>query len=238
MSRLFRQVSLLLIIIVSHFFEAKSQVDLDLKSSITSRHYWRGIMVSRSINYEGDLVLTNRKFKFGVWGGYAFDNKYSEFDFHTGYKLSENISFEIWDLYASRDRESIDDYEYFDFDKTSTNHLLDASIHFYFNQKFPLKVSWSTMVWGRDLDEYKNQNYSSYLELSYPIVVKKMRLIFYMGINVFENSLYGEKTNLVDIGFTASKDITLNNTLKIPIWARIAINPEAETSNFIIGINF
>jgi len=216
----------------------KSQTSLELKSSLTSRHYWRGIMVSNSANYEGDLILQVNNFKFGAWGGYAFDNEYSEFDFHFGFTISKHLSIEIWDLYASRDRASIDEYDYFDFDRKSTNHLLDASINYSFGNNFPLTICWSSLVWGRDLDEHNNQNFSSYLELAYPINIKDTHVKFYMGTNVFENSMYGSHTNIVNMGLSASRNLKLNEYLSLPVWAKMAINPEAETANLIVGINF
>jgi hypothetical protein len=216
----------------------KSQVKIDLNSSITTRHYWRGIMVSNSINYEADLVVGTPNFSFGAWGGYAFDNEYSEFDFHMDYRLSDRLSISLWDLYASRDRSSIDQYDYFDFDRKTTNHLLDASINYTFGPKFPLSICWSTLLWGRDLDEHGNQNYSSYLELAYPITIGDTNVRFFMGANVFENSTYGENTNIVNMGLTATKQLKINENLQLPIWGTLAVNPEMETANLILGINF
>jgi len=215
---------------------ANSQVRLNLNSSITSRHYWRGIMVSNSVNYEGDLVLTAKNFSVGAWGGYAFDNSYSEFDFHVDYRVSDHFSISIWDLYASRDRSSIDQYNYFDFDRKATNHLIDASMCYSFGQKFPLSVSWSTLIWGRDLDEHGDQNYSSYMELAYPIQVDAMHVQLFAGLNVFENSVYGEHTNIVNMGLTVTKQIDINEKLQIPVWATVALNPEAQIANLIVGI--
>lgn len=236
MKKLFISISILLLLL--NCGVVKSQSKLTLNSSITSRHYWRGIMVSNSANYEGDLLFTSGSFKFGAWGGYAFNNEYSEFDFHIGYRLSENLSVELWDLYASRDRASIDEYDYLDFKQETTNHLLDASLHFKCGNQFPLSISWSTLIWGRDLDHHKNQNYSSYLDLAYPIKIKDTKVDFNLGLNVFENSIYGENTNVIDIGLSASRVLKINSELEIPIWAKLAINPEAETSNLIVGFNF
>lgn len=238
MKRFITSTFLLLSLTGFAFSEVKSKTSIKLNSNITSRHYWRGIMVSNSANYEGDLVLTTGNFNFGAWGGYAFNNEYSEFDFHFGYKLSERLSVELWDLYASRDRASIDEYDYFDLRKETTNHLLDASIHFKCGEKFPLTISWSSLIWGRDLDQHKNQNYSSYLGLDYPVRIRDIKIKFNLGLNVFENSLYGEHTNIVDLGLTASRNLKVNTELQIPIWAKLAINPEAETANLIVGFSF
>ncbi len=226
-----------IVIAIGSFSTAKSQTKLDLNTSITSRHYWRGIMVSNSANIETNFEVSNSKFSFGAWGGYALDNNYSEFDLHMDYKISRQLSISAWDLYASRDRASIDEYKYFNFNRKSTNHLVDVTVKYTIAPSFPLSLSWSSMVWGRDLDKDGNQNYSSYMEFSYPVEFHKTDIQFFLGSNVFENSIYGKHIGIVNAGLTATRKIKVNEKLEIPIWGTIAINPEAETANLILGIN-
>ena len=228
---------LAIMLLSGNIAEAKSKTKFELNPSLTSRHYWRGIMVSRSVNIETDLILKNRNFTFGAWGGYALDNTYSEFNFHLGYNITPQLTFLLWDLYASRDRQSIDDYDYFDFDVKTTNHLYDASLIYSFGKKLPLTIALSTMVWGRDLDENNNQNYSTYLEFNYGVNVEKMKLTCFVGMNMFDNGAYAKKTNLVNVGVKAVKKVKIGE-LTIPVWSTVAINPDSKTANFILGIDF
>ncbi|TKG91925.1 hypothetical protein EYV94_20135 [Puteibacter caeruleilacunae] len=215
-----------------------AQVKLELNSTITTRHYWRGLMISNSSNYEGDLVLRTSNLQLGAWGGYAFNGEYSEFDFHVGYDLSDKFTISVWDLYASRDRSSIDDYDYFDLNRKTTNHLIDISAKYKISNDFPLSVYWSTLVWGRDLNEKNEQRYSSYVELDYPVNIGHSIVDFYAGFNLVEESMYGKDINAVDVGVTATKYFRINDNLTFPLWAKVAINPEAGTSNLILGLQF
>lgn len=235
----FRLATLLvLIILVSINLSTNAQGKVSVSPSLTSRHYWRGIMVSNSANLEVDMAYTNKNFTFGAWGGYALDNTYSEFDFHVGYKFNEFVNIAVWDLFANRDRASIDDYNYFDLDKKTTNHLIDATVNFNFGEKFPLTASWSTMLYGRDLNAEGNQNYSSYLELGYPATISGQKISFFAGMNMFEECVYGQSVGFVNVGASASHDIKISDNYSLSTWAKIAINPQAETANLIFGVNF
>ncbi|MFA8436444.1 MAG: hypothetical protein ACEPOZ_18195 [Marinifilaceae bacterium] len=215
-----------------------AQGRVEVSPSVTTRHYWRGIMVSNSANFEMDMSYKTDKFTFGAWGGYAFDNTYSEFDFHIGYKFNDYVDVAIWDLYANRDRASIDQYNYFDFDRATTNHLIDATVNFHFGEKFPMRMSVSTMLWGRDLDEHGNQNYSTYLEFGYPVQLAGHKVDLFAGMNVFENCVYGQSTGFVHVGATGYKTIKITDRFSVPVWATVAVNPQAETANLILGITF
>ncbi|MGQ1909895.1 hypothetical protein ACT3CE_08910 [Marinifilum sp. RC60d5] len=227
-----------MIILFASNLNVDAQGKVSVSPSVTTRHYWRGIMVSNTANFEMDLAYTNNNFTFGAWGGYAFDNTYSEFDFHVGYKFSDHFNVAVWDLFANRDRASIDDYNYLDLDKSTTNHLIDASFNFYFTDNFPLSVSWSTMLYGRDLDEDGDQNYSTYVEFGYPVKIGGETVSLFAGLNPFENQVYGESFGFVNIGASATREIKINDNFSLNAWAKVGINPQAETANLILGIGF
>jgi len=229
---------LVLTLLLSSNLTTNAQGKVTVSPSLTSRHYWRGIMVSNTANLEVDMAYTNKNFTFGAWGGYGLDNTYSEFDFHVGYKFNEYVNIAVWDLYANRDRATINDYNYLDFDRKTTNHLIDATININFGENFPLTASWSTMLYGRDLDAEGKQNYSSYLELGYPVEIGGQNISFFAGMNMFEECVYGQSVGFVNVGASASHDIKISDNYSLSTWAKIAINPQAETANLIFGVNF
>ncbi|MBN2598536.1 hypothetical protein [Labilibaculum sp.] len=229
---------LVLVIIMASNLTVNAQGKVSVSPSVTTRHYWRGIMVSNTANFEMDLAYTNNNFTFGAWGGYAFDNTYSEFDFHVGYKFSDHFNVAVWDLFANRDRASIDDYNYLDLDKSTTNHLIDASFNFYFTEQFPLSLSVATMLYGRDLDAEGNQNYSTYVEFGYPVKIGGETVSLFAGLNPFENQVYGESFGFVNIGASATREIKITDSFSLNAWAKIGVNPQAETANLILGIGF
>jgi len=229
---------LVLTILLSSNLTTNAQGKISVSPSITTRHYWRGIMVNNSANFEVDMAYTNKNFTFAAYGGYAFDNSYSEFDFHVGYKFNDHFNIAVWDLFANRDRATINDYNYLDLDKSTTNHLIDASLNFYFTDNFPLSISLNTMLYGRDLDANGDQNYSTYVEFGYPVKIGGETVSLFAGLNAFENQVYGENFGFVDIGATVTRTVKITENFSLITWAKVAINPEAETGNLIFGINF
>ena len=227
----------LMFIMVSNL-TVNAQGKVTVSPSVTTRHYWRGIMVSNSTNVEVDMVYTNDNFTFGAWGGYALDNEYSEFDFHVGYKFNDHFNVAVWDLFANRALQSIDDHDYLDLDRKTTNHLIDASLNFYFTDKFPLSVSVSTMLYGVDIDADGDQNYSTYVEFGYPVKIGEQSVSFFAGLNALEDSTYGESFGFVNIGATTGKNIKITENFSLDTWAKIGINPQAGSANLIFGVNF
>ncbi|MDC1107250.1 hypothetical protein OAT16_11120 [Prolixibacteraceae bacterium] len=213
-------------------------VDVSLKPTLTSRHYWRGIMVSKSVNIETDLQFQWNRFQFGIYGGYGLQkNTYSEFDLHMSYRLGRNLTISIWDLYASRDRNSIDDYDYMDWDQATTNHLINADLHYKVGHS-PLSIMWSTLLWGRDLDAEGNQNYSSYLEATYGMYAGDSKLTFFVGANMFDDGLYADRTAIVNVGVGCQNHIQLTEKKQLPVWAKVVLNPEVKQANLIFGLGF
>ncbi|QZT37932.1 hypothetical protein K5X82_03285 [Halosquirtibacter xylanolyticus] len=215
---------------------SQAQVDVKIKPTLTSRHYWRGIMVSNSVNIETDLQFNFSRFQLGFYGGYALEKgEYSEFDIHCFYNITNNLRLSIWDFYASRGKASIDEYDYFDFDRLTTNHLINADLY-YRRGNSPISLLWSTFLWGCDLDTDGDQRYSSYFELDYHFKVGTNNLTIFAGANVFDESAYATKTAFVNVGISCQNHIKINDNFKLLVWAKVAMNPEKKTSNLIFGI--
>ena len=215
-----------------------AQSDINLSTKLTSQHYWRGMLINKSANVESSIAYQKSGFNAGFWGGYAFNGEYSEFDWFVSYEFKNGIKLSVWDLYASRDRSSIQDYKYFNLERESSNHLLDASVSYQFSEGFPLNISWSTMLWGRDLDANDNQRYSSYLGLSYPMKLREVDVELSLGMNVFEHSMYAEKTNIVQLGASFRKQIKFTEEFQLPIQTEILVNPDQETAHLIVSVLF
>ncbi len=219
----------------------ESIIKTDLGVKITSRHYWRGIPVSSAPCFEGSLSASIGGFTIGYWGGYAFDNTYSEFDLFGSYSIG-NFTIGFVDLYVIGDENNLATYhpeqKYWHFDRTTTAHNIDVTASYKISEKFPLKVSLSSMVWGGDRDEEGNQRYSTYLEFGYPVNVSpSMNLDFFLG-TVLNNgeSAYGDSMGVVHAGVTGTKNVMLNKHFSIPVSATIAMNPQKQIGFVILAI--
>lgn len=140
----------------------EKSLNFDLK--IQNLFFWRGLVPSHTplliaelfYNLKGDML------KAGFWGGYSFDGKYRA--------VSCNVRYAKSGLYM----EVFDNPIQSDFLDAHTTHLVDVTVAYTLQKAhFPLKMSWSTIVLGRDtcLDETgdKKNRYSTYAELSMPV---------------------------------------------------------------------
>jgi hypothetical protein len=212
----------------------------DVSLKFTSRHYWRGIPVSSAPCFEGSLSVSTGGFTIGYWGGYAFDNTYSEFDIYANYSIG-GFTLAVTDLYVISDEDNLPTYRpnqrYFDFDQKTTSHNFDVTASYQFGEKFPLKVGLSSMVWGADRDENGDQRYSTYLELGYPVKVNETTTLdfFIGGVLNNEASAYGDCAGVVNTGLTGTKKLKISDKFSMPVSATIAINPQRETGFLILA---
>lgn len=219
----------------------ESLIKTDVGMKITSRHYWRGIPVSSAPCFEGALSASIGGFTLGYWGGYAFDNTYSEFDIFASYSVG-NFSIGFVDLYVIGDENNLATYhpeqKYWHFDRTTTAHNIDVTASYVISEKFPLKVALSSMVWGGDRDANGDQRYSTYLELGYPVSVSNtMTLDFFLGA-VLNNgeSAYGDSAGIVHAGVTGTKQVALNKRFALPVSATLAMNPQKQIGFLILAV--
>jgi hypothetical protein len=223
--------------------QATSKFTSDVGLKITSRHYWRGIPVSSAPCFEGSLAVKTGGFTLGYWGGYAFDNTYSEFDFFASYEIG-NFTVSLWDLYVISDETDFLDYHpdqrYWDFDRETTTHNFDLTASYQFGDRFPLKVALSSMIWGADRDENGDQRYSTYLELGYPVKINPVtKLDFFLGTVLNnEDSAYGDSFGVVHTGASGTRVIKVSDTFSVPVTATLAMNPQKEIGYLIFAIGF
>lgn len=224
---------------------AQNNEDKKLKADVgltfTSRHYWRGIPVSSAPCFEGSLALTNGNFTIGYWGGYAFDNTYSEFDIFGSYSIG-NFTFSFIDLYVISDEDNLGSYhpdqKYWDWNRETTSHNIDLTASYNFGEKFPLTLSYSTMVWGADRDEEGKQRFSNYLEAKYPVnLAENTSIEMFCGMTLNDKpGAYGDGMGVVNIGITSTRVIKASEKIQFPITATIAMNPQKEIGFLVLAI--
>ena len=221
--------------------QSSSNLSVNASTVIESRHYWRGIPVSTAPTFTGSLSLAAGNFTAGYWGGYSFDNTYAEFDFFMSYSIG-NFSISLWDLYVDLENDGSYD-KYWNFTDSTTTHNFDLTLSYRISNNFPLTTSLSTMVYGADGrmedGEYK-QNYSTYLEFSYPVQINENdNLNFFLGSSIMdEPNAYGTGAGfgVVHTGVMATKSIKVSEQYSIPVTATIAMNPQSEFGYFVLQL--
>lgn len=219
---------------------AQEKLTADAGLTFTSRHYWRGIPVSSAPCFEGSLSVSKGGFTLGYWGGYAFDNTYSEFDIYGSYTIG-GLTLSFIDLYVNSDETDLANFhpkqKYGEFDREKTSHLIDLSASYSFGESFPLTLSYSTMVWGNDRDANGDQRFSNYLEAKYPIELSNASLNVFCGATLNDKSAaYADAAGLVNVGVATTRTINVTESFKIPVTATVAFNPQKEAGFLILAI--
>ena len=205
----------------------------DFNLKVKTMHLWKGLRVTDAPVVDVDLNYTSRdgKFKAGLWGGAGVTGYYTEFDYYASYSTN-GFSLAVWDINNSSD---FPDAGIFDYDRSTTSHFIDVTLGYQF-KPIPLKLSWSTIVQGRDTyitNSGKLRNaFSNYVEASYGLIQKKDWSLsaFVGGAFSFENEahFYGDHPNVTNLGLIYTKEVRVLKKFTLPFAATAMWNPEQE----------
>lgn len=236
---------------------------LNFGADIMSRYIWRGYDFGNSPAIQPNIYFSWRGLNIGAWGSYSFApyhamlndstevnmGTYTEMDMYLSYTLKWfTLTFFDYFVPNGLDPDYTEEkvYQYFNYNNKTTGHTFEVSLTFSGPEKFPLKVFVGTLVYGNDkakdsLGYYANpdkNNYSTYLELAYPVTFRKIDLNFFVGGTPFGGSWYGPKAGFTNVGITAKKAIPITKTYSLPIQASLIANPEASKLFLVFGISF
>lgn len=212
------------------------EVHLQFKSS----YFSRGLTISDVpfIMVSANFISKDGNFKFGARGSNSFNGTYKQFDYFASYKYKK-FRFLVYDIY-NHSTYFAPKADLFDYNAATTRHFVDATIGYKFYEKFPLDISWSTVVFGRDRDALPGEvreegkdpvrngknRYSSYVQLSYPCQINDVKFDFFLGgvfaLTCEQDTFFSNKPGIATFGFNATKVFKLDNyTFPItasPIW--------------------
>lgn len=227
---------------------ATAQKNIDISGLVKTSHLWRGYQISDEVTTAGsiDLMTNDGSLKGGIWGGYGVNGGFKEVDYYVQYSKS-GFTVALWDIYNFSPGATYNNSQAFNYSAHETGHFIDLSVAYRFGEKFPLQISWATVIFGRDRalndkGESKNQ-YSNYISLDYPIGTFKgvkvdvgMAGAFafrsahtFNGTSWVSNNsnFYGKTNGIVNINLTASKDITIGG-YNFPVSVGTMWNPMSE----------
>ncbi len=236
---------------------------LNFGADIMSRYIWRGFDFGNSPAIQPSIYLSWRGLNLGAWGSYSFASNrimindtvsvnmgnYTEIDLYLSYTLKW-FTFMFFDYFVPNgldpDYTGLQNYQYFNYDKKTTGHAFEVSIGFSGPEKFPIKFFAGTVVYGSDkakdtLGAYSNvnkNNFSTYLELSYPLTFHKIDINFFAGGTPFGGSWYGPKAGFTNVGITARRSIPITKSYGLPVQASLITNPVAQKVFLVFGISF
>ncbi|MFI3268163.1 MAG: hypothetical protein R3Y51_05545 [Rikenellaceae bacterium] len=222
-----------------------SYAQFHMSANIQTNRLWRGGEVGDGvvITYDANYVPFGENFSVGVWGGTNLQGSYREFNFIAKYKVG-GFTATLADIYNYSDNSSHNHDKFFDYNPSETGRFLDAKLSYQFGEKFPLQVSWSTIVFGRDRNIENTQNiYSTYCSLEYPIYNKDVWKVdakagYAFALNNIDGekaNFYGEKADLVNVSIILTRNVDIKG-YNIPISATTMFNPDSNKAFFQLSV--
>ncbi len=220
--------------IIAQETPTKNKFKASLNAELLSNFAWRGLSITQSPTFIPTLMVKNDKLSFGMYG-FVDISGYEELDLELSYQLKD-FTFILTDYYASPNK-------YFDFNKTSSQHLLELGINYQI-KNYPLQFYAGTMIYGADKNFRYNphetslikQNYSSYIEIKYSFQTKSVDFDLFGGLSPF-TGMYGNDFALINLGLMATREIKITKTLNVPLYASFSINPQKERFLAFLGIH-
>lgn len=150
----------------------KMDAQMHLKANLQNMHLWRGMEVTDGGVLTADLSVTDSRehFRAGIWGGTNMNGSYKEFDYYLSYTW-KRFCVAVWDTYNFSDGADYNNEEFFNYKAKETGRFIDATVSCTaVSEKFPLFLSWSTILYGRDRDGLNAKNrYSTFAYAEYPV---------------------------------------------------------------------
>ena len=266
-----RYTSLLLIMIL--FFGSQvlaqnavpkaKQAKISMGADVMSRYIWRGSQFGgNSPSLQPSLSIGYGNLTGSAWGAYSLSgsNTGQEFDLSLSYTfLNDALTAGICD-YFFPDESS--DYQYFNWKKDVTGHVLEASLAFNGTGKLPLTFLAAVNFYGADAIKVNNNpaspgfnsregiKYSNYFELGYSFNVQDIPCKAFIGgtLNQVkkannltgyrgESGYYGNGPGIINLGITATQSLPVTEKFTLPISASIITNPQTQKIFFVFGFS-
>ncbi len=210
------------------------KVTVSAGADLVSAYVWRGINVT-SASFQPGITMNAGGFSLGVWGSTDFQHGVNEFDWIASYTVS-GLTFGLTDYcgpFSRAEGEKFPNYGNYD------NHILEFNAGFDFAEvcnKFALKVAANVNL-VNDKDAEDDEQFSTYIELGYPVKAGPVDVDFALGLTPFEG-MYSDKLNVVNLSVKASKELQFTPSFSLPVYAQGVLNPYTEQATLVFGVTF
>ncbi len=225
----------------------KAQCDFSAGADFVSSYVWRGVATAGT-SIQPSMGLSVGGFSVDAWGSVDIAGQgYKEVDLSASCTIS-GFRFGLTDYWW--DGEGA--YDYFDFKKDESSHLLEVNLGYKFD--FGLGLSWNTMVAGAG-DKYTDggdikRAFSTYVEAGYSFSIKDISLTVAIGASPWKSNVlytsyekdgqqYGtDGFAVTNISLAASKDVAVTDKFSLPLSGLLAFNPAKEDVFLVFGFSF
>ena len=221
-----------------------ASAQIHLTADLQNNHLWRGMKVA-----DGCLILTDLSYTFGaghatlgLWGGTNTQGNYKEFNHYVTLR-GAGFEFCAMDTYNFSPGATYNNRQYFNYKAHQTGRFLNCTLNYRFQQpRFPLLLSWSTIMFGRDRSaDNTEQKYSTFVYAEYPVYKKDGWQVdagvggaFALNKAGEKQNFYGETSGVVHTQLKVSYDLKIGS-YTVPVHAMGMWNPQSEKAYFQIG---
>ena len=223
--------------LTSGVIHAQPQTEVSIGGDLVSTYVWRGVYQS-GFSLQPEIGLSVGGFTVGVWGSTDLDN-FKEVDLSVGYSV-RGFSVGVTDYWWGGQR--LGDGRFAPYFKYGDTHYFECTLAYEFGEKFPLGISWSTMFAGADKKENGDRAWSSYVELAYPFSVGSVELTAAAGAAPWAAPAWlpggYDGFQISNVSLKASRAIPVSEKYEIPLFVQLAVNPQLNYMNLVIGLSF
>lgn len=250
--------------IIAQSNESKSKIETDFSADLMSRYVWRGLQFGGcSPSIQPALTFSKGGFELGAWGAYSLGgiNPSQELDLYLTYTfLDEAFSATVTDYFFPVENFN---YDYFDFKKASTGHVLEGMLSFNGTEKIPFSLLAAVNFYGADASKIVSDStsvdfnkssgiqFSNYLELGYSKSFENFDFEAFAGYTftnpqdadtisgyIGESAYYGGKSGLINLGVKFSKELKISSDFSLPVSLQFITNPRDKKIYFVFGMTF
>lgn len=216
-----------------------AHAQFSLGADVANRYLWRGQLLA-----SGPVVQPALSFGFtpdsasvlflevGAWGSYGLSrgNDGTEPDLHATLGAGP-VELTFTDYYFPSDAQfATEKGNYFNYANGETGHVFEGMVSFNGLEIFPLCASLAYNFKGADPGK------SLFLDLSYPIGRAELGISLGNGWYTVEAD-GDDKFRLVNISAAYTKQMKISEDYTLPVFGKVAVNPNLEKVYIIFGIS-
>lgn len=224
-------------------FSMQVNAQLHWNAIVQNMHLWRGIEVADGMVFTTDVSITDPKgyFRLGLWGGTNTQGSYKEFNYYASFRY-KGFSLSLWDTYNFSPGALYNNKQFFNYKAHDTGRFLDAIVSYRFGAEFPLLLSWSTVIFGRDRNRDNTANkYSTFCYAEYPIYRKDKWQVdigiggaFALNKSGDSSHFYGNTSGIVHTTLKMTRNLNIGKWT-IPVFVCALWNPQCNRAFLQLG---
>lgn len=196
---------------------------INMGATVATNHLWQGSEVA-----DGEVITSSISVdSANHWAATNLVGEYREDDNVVSYS-HERFTLDLRDRYNFPTIVTYNDKEFFDYDSLTIGRFFDITSKYRFGIKFPLLLSWSTILFGhdRDVDDRYNRH-STYCYAEYLIYKNEVWSVdggvgaaFALKSEASGANFHGDRSGVVELKLNVTNNVKIRNyTLPISILA-------------------